>query len=84
MGGEVADRAEALAGTFEASLAVADSHKQLLESAFRFESKGHVFKTIMRTSWGQKAISLSVARGKMCADAKRRAERLTNLFGKLN
>jgi hypothetical protein len=64
VGGEVADRAEALTGTFEASLAVADSHKQLLESAFRFESKGHVFESIIRTSWGQKAISLSEARGK--------------------
>ena len=42
--GEVADGAEALAGGLEASLSVTNSDEQLLESALRFESKGHVSK----------------------------------------
>lgn len=39
--GEVADGAETLAGGLQASLAVADSHEQLLESTLRFKTEGH-------------------------------------------
>ena len=38
---EVADGAEALAGGLETSLAITDGNEELLESALRFESKGH-------------------------------------------
>ena len=39
--GEVTDGAEALAGGLETSLAITDGNEELLESALRFESKGH-------------------------------------------
>ena len=39
--GEVTDGAEALAGGLETSLTITDGNEELLESALRFESKGH-------------------------------------------
>ena len=47
VGSEVADRAEALAGRLEASLAVAHSNEQLLQSALRFKTKAHSCSTIV-------------------------------------
>lgn len=39
VGSKVADGAEALTGSFKASLAVSDSNKQIFKSAFRFKSQ---------------------------------------------
>ena len=39
--GKVTDGAEALTGGLESSLAITDSDEDLLESTFRFKSKGH-------------------------------------------
>ena len=76
--GEIADRAEALAGGLKASLSVADGNEQLFESTLRFESKGHV---VTATGRGRGELGNSWAKSAQSAHGP---GQLTNLFAKLN
>jgi len=80
VGSEVADRAEALASSLKTSFSVANGNKQLLESAFRFESKGH--DVYIRK--GGSVHSFSQEQGGGSSQKVRTSARTYDLFGKLN